>query len=236
MQMPKVLLPFFHQEEKPSREDLKKYLKECRYGECATYTPDINELERHPRQLIFVMDDMSTGGKYHDYITETNVFGRWPGCSGYTEDLFTFWNRRLGNDSYPVALPPEFAVKENEPWREIPSPAPPARIWGQVYSIRPFQFKKLDFLRENGVQFKRERVQIRIPHQKTFQKPLPEVSHEMSHFMDCWMYKGVPEYFKDLIDNGFMFTPVRTVQYKGVRQRDWLDRYYLYSNAKRQDY
>lgn len=234
LSLPKINL--FQSNPKPTAEDLKLYLKQCRYGECKTYTPDINILERKQRQLIFVADDMATGGKYHDYITETSVSGRWPLWTGYTEDLFTFWNRRLGNESYPVALPPDLTVKEKEEWREIPNPVPPARIWGQVYGIRSYQFKKLDFIRENGVQFKRERVEIIIPHQKAYHKPLPEVSHEMKYWMECWMYKGIPEYFKDLLDNGFMFTPVRTVQYKGVRQRDWLDRYYLYSNAKRQDY
>jgi hypothetical protein len=217
-------------------QEFNEYLRARCYGEAGMYTPDINELETHKRQLIFVMDDMMTGGKYHDYITETNLFGRWPGCSGYTEDEYTFLQRRLEDDAYGVVLSANYA-DDAPAWAERTrhgKPVTKAKIWGQVYSIRPFQFIKLDFLKENGVQFIRKRVNITIPIQKAFLKPLPEVSHEIPYSLECWMYTGLDEYFKDLIDNGFMFTPVTTVEYKGVRDRPWLKRYYLYRNVQKQ--
>lgn len=228
--------PFQKKTAEEQAAEIKQYLKTCHYGEAKTYTPDINELETHKRQRIFVMDDMMTGGKLHDYITETNLFGRWPGCTGYTEDDFTFWNRRLGEDSYAVALAPELADKDQPKWTEKPNIAPSAKIWGQVYHIRPSQFIKLDFLKENGYTFTRKRVKIIIPHQKAFLKPLPEVSHEMKWELECWMYIGNTNYFGELIDNGFMFTPVTVVEYKGVRARPWLKKYYLYRNVQKQSY
>lgn len=224
----------------PDLENVQQKIKELHLGEAATYTPDIVRLCRASRQLIFVADDMLTGGKYHDYITETNLTGRWPGMSGYTQDDFVYLERKLGVESYPVALPPNIQPKnwrEDVPWAEPTPSFPVAKIWGQVYAIRGFQFKKLDFIRENGVQFKRVRKDILIPNQKIFRKKTPEVSYEMTYPLECWMYVGIPEYFEHLIDNGFEFSPVRTIKYQAPRNRNWLNEYYIYNpNAKRQDY
>lgn len=210
---------------KASVEDLRRQIQSRRYGECRTYTPDINALEHQQRHKIFVADDMMTGGQYHDYITEQNLFGRHPACHGYTEDDFTFWNRNLKKESYPIALE---GVKD---YKLGTFNNTPARIWGQVYSIRGSQFKKLDFLRENGYAFLRQRRVILIPHQKAFLKPVPDVSYEMKHRMECWMYVGIRSYWEPLLDGGFDFSPVKQITYQGIRERPWLERYYVYQNG-----
>jgi len=42
------------------------------------------------------------------------------------------------------------------------------------------------------------------------------------------MYVAVPEYYKDLIDGGFEFRPVRTLN--AHRQKQWLKTYYHHKN------
>lgn len=211
------------------KEEFREWIKAQRYGEAGTYTPDIVELELHPRVPIFVHDEMLPGGINHDMVTETNLKGRWPSYSGFTEDTFHMWHRRLGTDSYAVALKADNVPQEHDrpEWAED-TRQKPGKIWGNIYHIRPYAFKKLDFVKANGVEFKRTKVNITVPIQKTFYKALPEVSHEMKYVIPCYMYIGNPDFFNPLIDGGFEFIPVQQINYTAPRARDWLDRYYVY--------
>lgn len=177
-----------------------------KYGKSAQYTPDIIELEKKMRLNIFVHDDMMKGGSLHEYLSETNIAGRWPTHTGYTVDEFYHWKKDLGEQSYSVALedPVSGFLRNREELK-------PARIQGEIYSIRPRQITKLDFLRENGLQFFRKRVEIFIPHSKVIyssQNPVPYLIDPKKQTMTCWMYFGNGYYWDDQLAGVIPSSPI----------------------------
>lgn len=193
---------------------------------CATapYSPDIIELERKRRATIFVADDMMRGGKLHEYISEVSVSGRFPTHAGYTQGEFVMWKKDLGEDSFPVAL------DEDVTGHRIGSATlEKAKIRGEVYSIRPRQFRKLDFLKENGVVFIRRRVNVIIPLYKVIYDkahPLPHLADKNS-VIEAWMYVGVHSYWDDQLAGVIPSNPVPIVE---DNARPWLKKYYNHKN------
>lgn len=175
-----------------------------KYGQAGVYTPDILELERHKRILVFVHDDMMKGGKLHDYLTETNISGRWPLYEAFTVDPFYHWKKDLGEESYAVALEDQVSGFQRDPVQL-------ARIKGEVYSVRPQTVVKLDFLRENGLQFFRKRVDIHVPHSKVIystQQPLPALIDPAKQTIECSMYIGNSYYWDQQLAGVIPSSPI----------------------------
>lgn len=110
-------------------------------------TPDISKLEQYPKQLIFVTDSWMRGREQSFVLRDE------PGCefhySGYTWDKYIF---RIYDGFEAQRLP-----------IILPSPADGHSICGEVWSIPPTLFLKLDKLRGNRLQYFRRRVVIQIP-------------------------------------------------------------------------
>lgn len=201
------------------RKDNHEYFR--KFGVNSANTPDILELSQYQRQVIFVADDMMKGGKLFDYIEETSLTGRWPMSGGYTEEEFFFWQKSLGKESFPIAL-------RNEVTGFCRNPPEKARIRGQLYSIRPYQFEKLDFLRDNQVQFIRERINILIPHSKTIYDrahPIPEIITLMKT-IPAWMYIGVNAHWDDMLGGVFSSKPIPLLDH----HRPEIGKYYKYKH------
>jgi hypothetical protein len=203
------------------RKDNHEYFR--RFGVNAMNTPDILELSQYQRQNIFVSDDMMRKGKLFDYIEETSLTGRHPMSGGYTEEEFFFWQKSLGEDSFPVAL-------RNEVSGFCRNPPEKARIRGQLFSIRPYQFTKLDFLKDNQVQFIRERINILVPHYKSIydkKRPIPEIVTSVST-VPAWMYIGVNEYWDDMLGGVFSSKPIPLLDHS----RPEIGKFYAFNNEQ----
>lgn len=178
------------------------------------FTPDIGFLEENQRHLIFVFDDMMSGKSNSDMIVEYSLTGRWPLAHVYTEDRFHFWRKELGNRSYPIAL--EKAVSG---YTEFRYDREPAKIWGELFAVRSEAFIKLDIERENGVQYTRRRVQVRLPY--VHSNPVPDIKD--AYFWP-WMYIGIHEYWDDQLAGIISSHPVdRTPD-----SRSWLGPHYRF--------
>jgi len=177
------------------------------------FTPDMPFLQQHMRHLIFVFDDMMKGFRNFDLISETSVSGIWPLAHGvYTADNFWFWKKDLGELSYPIALDKPvtgYTRFDTEP----------AKIWGQLYAIRPTAFNKLDTERENGVQYTRRRVEVICPY--THWSPSPS-QHEARLWP--WMYVGNHEYWDEQLAGIHNSKPVD----KTDDLRQWLGKHYRF--------
>lgn len=179
------------------------------------FTPDMVHLQMKKRCLIFVHDDMMSGRNNSDLIVETSISGRWPLANVYTEDKFFFWKKDLGEHSYPVALDKDVTGF----YHGNAEDKAPARIWGELYAIRPSQFILLDNERENGVQFIRREISVRLPFINGASK-FPDITT----IHNVWMYIGVHEYWDDQLAGIHSSTPIDKVQDK----RAWLMDHYRY--------
>lgn len=178
------------------------------------FTPDVKQLERKQRHLIFVCDDLMSGNRNSDLIVETSVSGRWPLMNGYTQDKFFFWKKELGELSFPVALDKDVTGFYHGNSFDKSS----AKIHGEIYGIRTAGLIRLDIDRENTVQFTRRRVNIRIPY-----------IHGASKFPDIevitvWMYVGNHEYWDDQLAGVHASRPIE----KTHDDRVWLEDHYRF--------
>lgn len=194
------------------------------------FTPDIAELEERSANLLFIADDMMLFNPNHDMVTKGSLSGMEPFHYAYTAKSFSFVKKNLGKESFPIALD----IRDTS---ELPKwMSQTARIRGELYAIRGSQFKILDTHRQNGVQFRRERVMINIPYKKLLKHqgksphgtyPYYDLSKEQMYSVLAYMYVGRTEYWIDQLKAGFFdFSPV------GICEEDriWLKKYFMYRN------
>lgn len=188
-------------------------------------TPDVWKLQQYMRQLIFVPDDMMRGQRNHEMIAEASASGDdpfHPSC--YTLKPFTFWKKDLGTMSYPIAMEESFCPSSFVRW-----PPPPARIKGELYAIRPYQFIKLDKYKQNGIQFERKRVMITLPYRNVIfdrKHPVPEITIEYIETVQAWMYVGIPEYWDHQLGGVFQTSTMNLFEHDTAR--DWIKEFYKF--------
>jgi hypothetical protein len=178
----------------------------------APFTPDLPFLERHETQLLFICDAMQQG-MWNEHLVRdfsTSVLG-----IGFTRDPFVLWKKSLGkySDAIPLDVDydpdnvttPEF--RKNY-WDKIPG-----RIRGEIRAVRPYRFMELDIDKQNGLHFQRRRVSILVPYREVGRRTkagrMETFSEEKFEIVKMWMYVGIPDYFKDIIDLGSQYTPTR---------------------------
>ena len=168
---------------------------------------------------------MLYGGREHHLIVETSLTGRHPLYAGYTQDKFHLWNKNLGKMSYPVALKEQVSGFYNG------EKQPPAKIWGELYAIRPSQFILLDSLRDNGVQFIREEVIITVPMDQIVwskRQPIPKNGNDQLWRFPAQMYIGAQQYWDDQLAGIFPSDPF----IPQFSSRKWLGNFYRYKPKK----
>lgn len=161
-------------------------------------------------------------------LIEDSVFLKY----AYTLRKYNYWMQRDGD---PI---PMLATSENT----LDRFPPPLKIKGEVHAVKSYAFSKLDIVRDNLVSFRRQRVQVLIPHNPVYKlperydngKPIPlmtdqfVIGTERVEPMWVWMYVGVPEYWNDVLDAGYLFSTVP--HYKD--ERSWLGEYYSMKREK----
>lgn len=168
------------------------------------YSPDAWKLNRYDHQLVFVY------GRTMDKHPDSSVMGNEFHVSDAftTKRDFTMWRKRLGAESFPIALKEQFYG------------APLGRIKGELWAMRPSELYKLDTYYENGVYFLREKVWIVIPYAVTWRGEDGETNFmQRQQVARAWMYIGRPEIWihglhkgNPPIDGGYHFKPVKMFQ------------------------
>jgi hypothetical protein len=188
-----------------------------------THTPDHNKLSSYHTQFLFLPCEYKQGLPCHDLIAHDVERVR----TAYTVDPYVMYEYDRGVGSYPIVLP---YSKENG--------TKPAFIAGDLFKVSsPDLFYSLDSIRENGIKFNRKRVQLQLRSRKIRYvrdihkypefTPLSNstvITGWFTEYIKAWMYLGVPEYWNDLIDGGYMFRPVK----RYVPNDGWCESYYHY--------
>jgi hypothetical protein len=192
------------------------------------YTPDIWQLEQFEWQHIFVPYPFQMDFSSEKEMLEAVRLGRPTHPTCYTRHPFHMFVKDLGKNSYPIPIPKEF-----EPSNFLRWPAIPARIRGQMWSIPPKLFISLDKAKQNGVQFRRQRVHITLPWREVKyddKSPLPYITDDYVVTKSAWMYIGLPDYWHDQI--GGIFTSCQVEHKEFVTPKKWIDRFYEFEKPK----
>lgn len=191
-------------------------------------TPDVPRLEAYKWQLLFVYDELQRGHHKHDLAEGSVHLG-----TVYTRDKFSVWKKNLGRATYPIPLQKQFKT------------VPYAPIKGELRAFRPNQYFFLDKHKQNGVQYTRKRVTVLLPYRKllwlkerdaaqfTFGKAVQNsvlTTDPYIREIRAWMYVGIPEFWMELIDGGYAFSPVTTYTPNTIHiDKYTIERYYYFS-------
>jgi len=160
-------------------------------------TPDMWRLGQFKWQHLFVTGDENE----RDLAAEASFacMPDHPTC--YTEDKYTLWKKDLGMESHPILLP-----KTYRPTGFVKWPVEPARVRGELWKIHPEQFILLDSYKQNGIQFRRQRVQVILPAAPVGwrSKAYPIVGDFTIHGVTpAWTYVGIAQYWDPQIGGIF---------------------------------
>lgn len=204
------------------------------------YTPDCAELEKHEFQLLFACDQMK-----RDFSENKSIEMGAYLCHAFTTKNFQFFRSVTGGYEYPVPLMTDLM----EP--VVQYMPPPAKIKGELHLIEPWQFRKLDIARKNGVQFNRQRVRLIVPYRELIpvldcdkygevvKEMLPGWEHkliespEKVYIIRAWMYVGDPSFWEDIVDAGYHFTAVSNHDFKHPK---WFKKYYEFTKNEEQPF
>lgn len=168
------------------------------------YTPDYVELQQHKYQLLFCPDELMIGYHKNDLLGKSESL-----ATAFTVDEYTMVKKRLGKQSQAITL------------KERNSMYPSLPIKGKLFAVRPYRFLEIDKYKENRVQFYRERVALSVPYsvkmwckerdllQRAFNEKRQHIFQQDPAIVEAWMYVGVNDYWKELLDGGMMYPAVK---------------------------
>lgn len=195
------------------------------------FTPDYHIVGARKGNLVFIPDDMMMTQPNHDVVKAQSLSGFYPFAYGYTARRFQFVKKDLVMKSFPIAL----ELKETD---DLPiHMGQKYRIRGEIYAVRPEGIISLDTHRANGVQFQRVRVTINVGFRKQYRSEEKKGGRSIFNYrlgreemtsVECWMYVGREEYWKDQLhaeDGFFNFKAIDIVE----EDRVWLKEYYQYN-------
>lgn len=177
-------------------------------------TPDLAILENKPQHLLF---------HYGDEFSHVPLI-----CGGFTDEKMIMWTSRTGVCNFPVAL--QLHVNRN---------IPRGRIGGWVYQVTADDLIYLDTHMQNGVQFHRKRVKLRLPGDSETR------NHEYRHYTEqrAYMYVGVRKHWQPQIEwdscfhrgNGtaeFVPATCRIAGSANYSEDSWVRRYFEFQRRK----
>lgn len=194
-----------------------------------TNTPDIAYLEQYERVLLFCYGREMKGHAEHEVLGENKTYHG----TIFTESDYIVWRKRLGKESYPIAIRTEETGFGN---------IRPARLKGELYAVSPNTIVSLDNSRENGKMFRRKRISLIYPYrERTWAvaygethpdrlKWIPQLSGTRLQTLEAWAYVGRKTYWDDVIDNGYSFTTVN--QYNPGGQFALQHKYYYFNKKE----
>lgn len=189
------------------------------------WTPDQWKLEQFFEQLLFVADDMKTGGKNHHIVRDITPGAIPRNPIVYTHNKFLAYKHDLGKEhSTALILPPEYKPTGYfNPWDE----PVPCKIQGELYAVQANKIYLLDKHMQNGVRFVRQRVKITYPWRYVSygkDHPLPKISpHSYNDRITAWAYIGVPNYWDPMIGGVLAKAMART---EHIPPRPWIGEFY----------
>lgn len=168
------------------------------------WTPDAVALEQAAFHLFFAHDRLQQGFPEHDkLIADYIVYG----AIGFTDEKFVMQKSMLGRDTYPVIQRKDYTF------------TPPSRIKGQLFYLMQEEFRNLDSVMRNGIEFRRELINIYIPYfnlmkllplskggrhkeeyQAIFGTEHPSVPVPKNKIVRAYCYVGIDEYWDGLYE------------------------------------
>ena len=134
--------------------DWARYSQEA--SKKALFTPDLAELQQKETINIFLYNEMQTGQPNHGKLGPTAIYR---GCGYTASSAYSMWTKRLGNETFPMAL----KIEDDHVLGQTSLIGDPGQIMGEVYTIRPFEIIPLDEYMLNCVYFERTPTQILVP-------------------------------------------------------------------------
>lgn len=191
------------------------------------HTPDIWKLEQYELQLLFEFGPMMSFHDKHELLGEDKIFC----AAAFTKDSFSHWKKKLGAESYTVALQRKTSTKFN-PLTNTFGDAP-VPIRGQIYALRAPMIIELDKYHLNTLHFERRRVDLIIPYQNQYRtlRDGKFYSQTLYHEVKAWMYVGVTEYWEPQLDAGGLFSPVSIIRPRNA----WTKGYSYFSPLEMQE-
>jgi Gamma-glutamyl cyclotransferase, AIG2-like len=202
------------------------------------YTPDIRTLEMGRTWFVFEYGECMEGRFEHETFMETGKVQK-VGCAFTRFSNLVMYKKNLGSFSYPVIL----SYMPNHPKKQyrIKQEGEPGRIKGDLFLVQGAQsIVELDRARENGVAFKRVRMNVLFPYIHTVwdEKTGSFASTEYLEETPAWVYIGVKTYWDNLIDGGYSSSLVRRFKHV-TNRREYAEYpmgdYYYYSALEDDD-
>lgn len=197
-------------------------------------TPDLVWLTRRHFQLLFVYGTQMRGHPQHELVMEHGAYA----ATTYTDGKFSLWKKRLGKESFPIAL-------ENSGWRRPDWNVPPfGRVQGELYAISTEQLIALDKHYQNTLEFQRKRVPLVLPYRKLFKIPGTEIQRHIEEslgiepkssvvttqpgvqLVKAHMYIGRSDYWDNQLEYMFSSAPLHQPRL------GWLGDYYVFTKEE----
>lgn len=174
--------------------------------EMNKYTPDMWQIQQHALHLVFVYGSMMTGHRQNVLLENSERGG-----TAFTVRDYAMVKKSLGLASFPIA----FKVGQNNDqfygWMKA------AKVRGEVYLVPYTDLITLDNQMQNGVQFRRRKVWVKIPFFRMFRTKYEDnfpVPDEQALFV--WMYTGIQSYWLNSEDETKPETQGKFSQLKSV--------------------
>ncbi len=167
-----------------------------KFLEEGKHSPDLIQLIRYHFQLVFLPDELQQQMPKHALIKDCSAYL----CKAETLSPFIMWKKKLGEESYPIPMRTDRGFLNAHTWCD-PKRGDPGAVRGELHAVKPLKFFPLvDKLRQNTVQFQRERVDLMINYRyRAFSlREGWHMSEEKRVFVEAWMYVGKPDYWGEM--------------------------------------
>lgn len=193
----------------PTHDEMAEHLKVLKYS------PDAALLSQYKGWHLFCYSREQIGHPDYQLISDATHIG-----TAYSLREFSGWRKIVGHGSYAIALDnnaPIFDDTQEEYVRLGWEPMMRAyknKIKGEIHFVTPDTITALDSLLENGVAFERRRVTLQLPYRFLYEAAdgSRHVSFRRTEIIVAWMYIGKNDYWNPLLDNGFLFKPMKLFQ------------------------
>jgi hypothetical protein len=196
------------------------------------FTPDISDLLKDRRQLLFACDDLMTPHVGYDLIkNNSRKIDR-----GFSRHKFDYRIHELSGMGVPLVGSKNSAFE-------------PLKVKGELHSVDSEHFELLDYAYGNGVAFRRILIPILVSERiygvfkigkEGVIKDLPHgtirtnqelglrtyVSDRMVYPVQAWMYVALKSYWSDKLDGGYEYP--RADIYEPRDHISWLPKYFKY--------
>ncbi len=205
-------------------EEQKKLVDRC------ARTPDILKLSAHKWQTIFVVNECQRHQRGHEQlgfvskVDERHTTVHYNGFGFTQSDNFVLLKKVLGDKTFPVPLKVAVDQRLGQSGSLL---GRPAKIAGEIFSIRPGNFIDLDNYMLNGLQFQRKRVIIDMPFRSRDPHSGKLYSDVITQKIGAWMYLGVDDYWYPELNR---LAPVRLLEKNSDQEK------YYFFNEKFESY